>query len=167
MKHDTNTEGSLTGRVAQSITCLQGSWVRSWTSPRLLWRLILKQFLPSFSLPLNHLRRVVVSYKRKIVHEVLVNRLFKLAQEKVCRVRWTDHPTMTIAVDWDVKQQYKQTNRRQSAEMWHDTWLHSHEYLHSLWRPHLWNWATQRNWHQKSIVYNNPYYYPTYYIKSY
>ena len=34
-------------------------------------------------LPLNHSRRVVVSYKRKYVHEVLVNRLFKLAQEKV------------------------------------------------------------------------------------
>ena len=29
-----------------------------------------------------HLRRVVVSYKRKYVHEVLVNCLFKLAQEK-------------------------------------------------------------------------------------
>ena len=33
--------------------------------------------------PLNHSRRVVVSYKRKYVHEVLVNCLFKLAQEKV------------------------------------------------------------------------------------
>ena len=33
-------------------------------------------------LSLNHSRRVVVSYKRKYVHEVLVNRLFKLAQEK-------------------------------------------------------------------------------------
>ena len=32
---------------------------------------------------LNHSRRVVVSYKRKYVHKVLVNRLFKLAQEKV------------------------------------------------------------------------------------
>ena len=32
---------------------------------------------------LNHSRRVVVSYKRKYVHEVLVNCLFKLAQEKV------------------------------------------------------------------------------------
>ena len=29
------------------------------------------------------LRRVVVSYKRKYVHKVLVNCLFKLAQEKV------------------------------------------------------------------------------------
>ena len=35
------------------------------------------------SLPLNHSRRVVVSYKRKYVHEVLVNCLFKLVQEKV------------------------------------------------------------------------------------
>ena len=35
------------------------------------------------SLPLNHSRRVVVSYKGKYVHEVLVNRLFKLAEEKV------------------------------------------------------------------------------------
>ena len=44
----------------------------------------MKKFLWSFSsLPLNHLRRVVVSYKRKYVHEVLVNCLFKLAQEKV------------------------------------------------------------------------------------
>ena len=33
--------------------------------------------------PLNHSRRVVVSYMRKYVHEVLVIRLFKLAQEKV------------------------------------------------------------------------------------
>ena len=32
---------------------------------------------------LNHSRRVVGSYKRKYVHEVLVNCLFKLAQEKV------------------------------------------------------------------------------------
>ena len=36
-----------------------------------------------FSLPLNHSRRAVVSYKRKCVHKVLFNCLFKLAQEKV------------------------------------------------------------------------------------
>ena len=59
----------------------------------------MKLFLRSFSsLPLNHSRRVFVSYKRKYVHEVLVNRLFKLAQEKSV-VRLTDHPAMTIAVD--------------------------------------------------------------------
>ena len=51
-------------------------------------------------------RRVVVSYKRKYVHKVLVNRLVKLAQEKSV-VRWTDWPDMTIAVDWDAKHQTK------------------------------------------------------------
>ena len=34
-------------------------------------------------LPSADSRRVVVSYKRRYVHEVLVNRLVKLAQEKV------------------------------------------------------------------------------------
>ena len=44
----------------------------------------MKLFLRSFSsLPLNHSRRVVVSYKGKYVLEVLVSPLFKLAQEKV------------------------------------------------------------------------------------
>ena len=38
---------------------------------------------PKFSLPLIHSRRVVVSYKRKYVHELLVNCVFKPAQEKV------------------------------------------------------------------------------------
>ena len=52
--------------------------------PILPWRLIMKQFLRSFSsLLLNHSRRFVVSYKRKYVHEVLVNCLFKLAREIV------------------------------------------------------------------------------------
>ena len=54
------------------------------SGPILSWRLIMKWFLRSFSsLPLIHSRRVVVSYKRKYVHELLVNRLFKPAQEKV------------------------------------------------------------------------------------
>ena len=54
----------------------------------------MKLFLRSFSsLPLIHSRRVVVSYKRKYVHELLVNRLFKPAQGL------TDRPAMTIAVD--------------------------------------------------------------------
>ena len=35
------------------------------------------------SLPLFHSRRVVVSYKRKYVHELLVKHLFKPAQEKL------------------------------------------------------------------------------------
>ena len=45
--------------------------------------------------------RAFVSYKQKYVHEVLVNRLVKLAKEKC--------PDMTIAVDWDVTNQTKQS----------------------------------------------------------
>ena len=40
------------------------------------------------------------------MHKVLVNSLVKLAQ-KISVVRLTDHPDMTIAVDWDVKNQIK------------------------------------------------------------
>ena len=40
-------------------------------------------FAPVSSWKLIHSRRVVVSYKREYVHEVLVNCLFKLAQEQV------------------------------------------------------------------------------------
>ena len=57
-------------------------------------------------LPSTDSRRDVVSYKRKYVHKVLVNCLVNLAQEK-SMVRWTDHPDMTIAVDWDIKNQTK------------------------------------------------------------
>ena len=54
------------------------------SGPILSWRLIMKWFLQSFSsLSLIYSRRVVVSYKRKYVHELLVNGLFKPAQEKV------------------------------------------------------------------------------------
>ena len=42
------------------------------------------------------------------MHEVLVNCLVKLAQEKSV-VRLTDHLDMAIAVDWDVKRKTKQT----------------------------------------------------------
>ena len=72
---------------------------------------------------MNHSRRVVVSYERKYVHEVLVNCLFKLAQEKV----WLGELTV-IAVDWDVKQQNKQT--KQTNELggggWWNAWQASH-----------------------------------------
>ena len=63
-------------------------------------------------LPSTDSRRVVVSYKRKHVHEVLVKCLDKLAQKKSV-VRWTVCPDMTIDVDWDVKNQTKQTIREQ------------------------------------------------------
>ena len=61
-------------------------------------------------LPSADSRRVNVSYKWKYMHEVLVNRLVKLVQEKsVVTLRWTDSPNMTIAVDWDIKHHSKQT----------------------------------------------------------
>ena len=41
---------------------------------------------------LNYSRRVVVSYKQKYVHKVLVNCLFKLAQEKVWSGELTVQP---------------------------------------------------------------------------
>ena len=54
-------------------------------------------------LPSADSRRVVVSYKRKYVHKVLVTRLVKLAQEKK---EWLGELTVsTIAVDWDIKHQ--------------------------------------------------------------
>ena len=49
-------------------------------------------------LPSADLRRFVVSYKRKYVHQVLVNCLVKLAQETNF-ARLIDRPNMTIAVD--------------------------------------------------------------------
>ena len=81
------------GRVAQSVTCLATDAcltadpgvassipVRSHTFVEIDHEMISTVILP---LPLIHSRRVVVSYKRKYVHELLVNRLFKPAQEKV------------------------------------------------------------------------------------
>ena len=48
----------------------------------------------------------VLSYKGKYVHKVQLNGLVKVTQEKSL-IRWTDHPDMTIAADWDVKIQTK------------------------------------------------------------
>ena len=82
------------GRVAQSVTCLatdasltadpgfaSSILARSHTFVEIDYDIISTVF--SY-LPLNHSRRIVVSYKRKYVHKVLVNCLFKLAQEKKC-----------------------------------------------------------------------------------
>ena len=76
----------------------QASGSRS--GPILSWRLIMKLFLRSFSsLPLIYSSRVVVSYKRKNVHELLVNRLFKPAQEKVCTANFL-YPWFLINLKW-------------------------------------------------------------------
>ena len=55
---------------------------------------------------LNHSRRIVVSYKRKHVHEVMEDFFVKLAEEKSV-VRWTNRPAMTIAVDLGHKETKK------------------------------------------------------------
>ena len=67
-------------KAIQSITA------QSHTFMEIDHEIILRSFS---SLPLNHSRRVVVRYKPKYEHEVLVNCLFKLAQEKV----WLDELT--------------------------------------------------------------------------
>ena len=51
------------------------------------------------------LKKVVVNYKRKYVHKLLIN--VQACPEKSV-VRGTDRPAMTIAFDCDIKQQNKQ-----------------------------------------------------------
>ena len=58
------------------------------------------------SLPTTESSRAVVSYWRKDVHLVLVNRLESLPRNSVDRS--TVRRDMTIVVDWDVKPQIKQ-----------------------------------------------------------
>ena len=56
-----------------------------------------------------------VSYKLKYVHEVLINHLVKLAQEKVLLGE------LTIAFDRDVKNQINPTNNPLLAKLWPST----------------------------------------------
>ena len=90
----------LPGRVAQSVTCLAtdacltadpgvASSIPAWshTLVEIDHEIISTVIL---FLPLIYSRRVVVSYKRMYVHELLVNHLFKPAQEKV----WLDELTV-------------------------------------------------------------------------
>ena len=89
------------GRVAQSVTCLatdacltadpgvaRSIPVRCHTLVEIDHKMI---FTAILLLPLIDSRRVV-SYKRKYVHKLLVNRLFKPAQEKVWLVELTVRP---------------------------------------------------------------------------
>ena len=89
------------------LPCLKFSDLLPQNTPTFLDGLILINTTILF--PSADSRKVVVSFKRKYVHEVLVNRLVKLAQEN-CVVRRTDRPDMTIAVDSIVKHLTNQTN---------------------------------------------------------
>ena len=74
----------------------RGSWVRN---P--VWQ-------HTFVSPSAFLRRAVVSYWRKYVHEVLVNRLGGLSLPRKSVVRLTDRPDMFTV---DVKQQCNNNNK--------------------------------------------------------
>ena len=84
-------------------------------------------------------RRAVVSYLRKYVHEVLVNRLGGLSLSRKSVVRLTDRPDMTL----DVYRGRKTTIQRQqtwlllirkTAQPFRDSWssrlVNYHRYLH-------------------------------------
>ena len=88
MENTSNTPG----RIVQSLTCLTVDTcltadpgvahsipARPDTSVEIDRKIISMAIL----LPSTYSRRVIVSYKRKYVHKVLVNPLVKLAQEKV------------------------------------------------------------------------------------
>ena len=79
--------GNLHLRVAQSVTCLTADpGVASSIPARYHTFVEIDHEIIStviLLLPLIFSRRVVVSYKRKYVHKLLVNRLLKPAQEKV------------------------------------------------------------------------------------
>ena len=77
------------GRVAQSVghlTSKSGSWARY-----SVWQ-------HTFVSPSALSRRAVVSYWRKYVHEVLVNRLGGLSLPRKSVVRLTDRSDMTLGV---------------------------------------------------------------------
>ena len=57
-----------------------------------LIEILIKEILTLISLVIIYSRRVIVSYKRKYVHELLVSRLFKPAQEKVWLCKLTVPP---------------------------------------------------------------------------
>ena len=83
----------------------------------------MKSFI-RYSLPTADSSRATVSYWRKVVHQVLVNRL-GLRQPRKSAVKLTDHLNMTVVVDWDVIPQNKQTNLPQRH-------LAAHLYLQRL-----------------------------------
>ena len=64
-------------------------------------------------------RRAIVSYWRKYVHEVLVNRLGDLSLPRKCVVRLTDRPAMTL----DVNSGIKTTMQQLYDVMYHGSYL--------------------------------------------
>ena len=101
--------GILPGRVAQSVGTRfisRGSWVQYPVWPH------------SFVSLSAFLRRAVVSYWRKYVHEVLVNRLGGLSLPRKNVVRLTDRPDMTL----DVYRGRKTTNQQSTTLGYYSFW---------------------------------------------
>ena len=87
-----NLSPSFMGHLAQSVICLaadQGIMSLIPARSRTLVEMDHERISVAIHPPSADSRRVVVSYKQKYVHEVLVNRLVKLAQEKVWLVELT------------------------------------------------------------------------------
>ena len=80
----------------------------------------------TFVSPSAFSRRAVVSYWRKYVHEVLVNRLGGLSLPRKSVVSLTDRPDMTL----DVYRGRKTTIQQQHNAMLHQTFL----FLGQLWQ---------------------------------
>ena len=89
--HDAKYQTLVPGHVMQSVTCLTTDACLTGdpgvTSLIPAWSHIFvandhENVYGSNLFPSIHSRRIVVSYKRKYVQEVLVNPLFKLTQEK-------------------------------------------------------------------------------------
>ena len=90
------------GRIAQSVGHLTSkSGVLSW----------IPGLATYFRLFFRFFKRAVVSYWRKYVHQVLVNRLGGLSLSKKSVVRLTDRPDMTLDVYRGRKQQYNNNNQ--------------------------------------------------------
>ena len=99
-EHSKNFEGLALGRATQSV----GHLTR---------KSEVLGSIPGLATPSADSRRAVVSYWRKYVHEVLVNRLgggLSLSRKSV--VRLTDHPDMTLDVCRGRKTTTQTTNQR-------------------------------------------------------
>ena len=79
----------------------------------------------NFVSPSAFSRRAVFSYRRKYVHEVLVNRLGGLSLPRKSVVRLTDRPDMTLDVNRGRKTTMQQQKKKQTE-------LASNEFLNEL-----------------------------------
>ena len=73
--------------------------------------------LATYVSPSAFSRRAVVSYWRKYVHEVLVNRLGGLSLPRKSVVRLTDRPDLTLDFTVDVKHQCNKNNNNNSISV--------------------------------------------------